>query len=340
MSNKTQLAVHTIPELVEMVPILLGFIPAESLVVVYIRPATNGRPGEQCSGSGSVHLVSRADLPTSTMEREIILDPTSSHAQGDHLVLIAYSDDPDGAVHELRDLHRRWRGGPIPGGDRRHRRRVPGDRGGRRTSADRWRRWSGDRRGGAGRHPTPAAGPARTRRHHHRTRPRPGPGDRREDRGHPVERISTGRGRHAHLAGREEDTGWPPTSDQDLLLLIASVQDIDVRDAAWACISTAEAQRHVDLWRQAATRVNGPLALPVLGLLGIADGIAGQGGLANVVLERAQSTEGSEAYSMLGLLAEILGRGVDPACWEALGPSGDDVGQAEVISGLDPEESR
>ena len=86
--------------------------------------------------------------------------------------------------------------------------------------------------------------------------------------------------------------GWPWLSDDDLLQLVASVQRIDVRDAAWAAMTRATASSHADLWRQAATVVDGPYALPVLALLAMAGWISGNGALSNVALDRASTIDG------------------------------------------------
>jgi hypothetical protein len=101
-------------------------------------------------------------------------------------------------------------------------------------------------------------------------------------------------------------------------VLVASVQNIQVRDAAWAAITCAEAERHIDLWRQVARLVGGGPALPVLGLLGMAAWIAGQGALANLVLDRAAGTVGSADYTLFELVETVLRVGVNPGEWDRL----------------------
>jgi hypothetical protein len=92
-------------------------------------------------------------------------------------------------------------------------------------------------------------------------------------------------------------------------------------------MTCADAEQHIDLWRLVARLVDGRPALPVLALLGMAAWIGGQGALANMVLGRARTTESSGAYSMFDLLAEILQRGINPACWANLAPTPGKIGK-------------
>ncbi len=112
--------------------------------------------------------------------------------------------------------------------------------------------------------------------------------------------------------------GYPRINSQEAARLVGAVDDIHVRDAAWCHIAAADALEHVDLWRGIASRVDGPKARPVLGLLATAAWIGGNGTLANLTLERAATTDGAAGYSLFGLLRQILDRGMPPTVWPGL----------------------
>ena len=86
----------------------------------------------------------------------------------------------------------------------------------------------------------------------------------------------------------------------------------------WAAITCADADLHIDLWRQVARLVDGPPALPVLALLGMAAWIGGQGALANLVLDRAAETEGYSHYTLFELLQGVLRVGINPREWDTM----------------------
>ena len=58
--------------------------------------------------------------------------------------------------------------------------------------------------------------------------------------------------------------------------------------------------------------------MPVLGLLGMAGWIGGDGALANVALERAEQVPGGIRYSMLTLLQEVVEKAVPPSAWDQM----------------------
>ena len=98
--------------------------------------------------------------------------------------------------------------------------------------------------------------------------------------------------------------------------LSVAVQDIMVRDAAWALMSRQRIEAHVDLWTQVTRRaVDGFVAAPS-SLLGFACWIQGSGALARCAAERALGDV--PGYSMAILLEESLDRCVPPSAWRPI----------------------
>ena len=112
------------------------------------------------------------------------------------------------------------------------------------------------------------------------------------------------------LQGRLDDDG--------AALLAALSTHPDARDVALLSISRADADQHVDLWRQVVNRT-----LPVhqgypLALLGMAAWITGEGALAAMCLERAERLV---PYSRLvGILSLVIEAVVPPTLWDDLRP--------------------
>jgi Domain of unknown function (DUF4192) len=98
--------------------------------------------------------------------------------------------------------------------------------------------------------------------------------------------------------------------------LSVAIQDVMVRDAAWALMSRDGIDSHVDLWTQ-VTRwaVDGFVAAPA-SLLGFASWIQGSGALARCAAERALADD--PGYSMAHLLEESLDRCVPPSAWRPI----------------------
>jgi hypothetical protein len=98
--------------------------------------------------------------------------------------------------------------------------------------------------------------------------------------------------------------------------LSVAVQDIMVRDVAWALMSRRRIEAHVDLWTQVTRRaVDGFVAAPS-SLLGFACWIQGSGALARCAAERALGDD--PGYSMARLLEESLDRCVPPSAWRPI----------------------
>jgi len=101
----------------------------------------------------------------------------------------------------------------------------------------------------------------------------------------------------------------PPTEDEAawLGLLLVSLR---VRDEAWVRMNEPDLQTHMRLWRHVLTRVTEPYAAAPACLLSFAAWRAGEGALANVALDRALAAD--PHYSMARLLQELFISGLPP----------------------------
>ncbi len=101
---------------------------------------------------------------------------------------------------------------------------------------------------------------------------------------------------------------------------------IVVRDVAWAQMTRDDAEHAFALWSQVARRVLPPFEPAVLSLAGFAAWLKGDGASAWCAVERAEAADPD--YSMMRLLRETLLRAVPPTCWQQLD-------EAEVWAVLD-----
>lgn len=104
--------------------------------------------------------------------------------------------------------------------------------------------------------------------------------------------------------------------DDDCVRLAVLCGDLEVRDVAWALMTTKRAADHVALWRQVVARASEPLAAAPLCLLGMAAWIMGNGALQNCCMERAQQID--PGYTLAKLLDDINRRAVPPSLWREL----------------------
>ncbi|MFV2083833.1 DUF4192 domain-containing protein [Micromonospora sp. LOL_021] len=106
--------------------------------------------------------------------------------------------------------------------------------------------------------------------------------------------------------------GIAPT-DEDIAWLSLLLTDLEVRDYAWERVTDELWQ--VTFWQDIARRAEPELAAGPASLLAFAAWRAGNGALARVALDRALDVE--PGYSMAKLMDDVLVRGIPPA---ALGP--------------------
>lgn len=100
-------------------------------------------------------------------------------------------------------------------------------------------------------------------------------------------------------------------ADDEIAWLGVLLTHLRVRDEAWVRIDPDLASEHIVLWREVLRRVENPYVPAPASLLAYAAFISGDGGLANVALDRAH--EADPRYSMAGLLREVIQMGLPPS---------------------------
>lgn len=105
-------------------------------------------------------------------------------------------------------------------------------------------------------------------------------------------------------------------SDRDLVTFALLAMDVRVRDEAWIAMTREDAWIHVELWQQVVARAVRDLATPPLCLLGMAAWIEGQGALQVCCMERAMTINPN--YGMVGMLTDLNERAVPPSVWDRM----------------------
>lgn len=101
-----------------------------------------------------------------------------------------------------------------------------------------------------------------------------------------------------------------PTEDQ-IAWLGVLLTHVRVRDEAWVRIDPDRVGQHILLWREVLRRVEEPYAPAPASLLAYGAFIAGDGGLANVAIDRALAAD--PGYSMALLLKDVIQAGLPPS---------------------------
>ena len=114
------------------------------------------------------------------------------------------------------------------------------------------------------------------------------------------QRLADGRPLQAAEAGR--------------LLVLASL--VPTRDVAWSEISREDAEAHVELWRELVRRAPRDLLPGASSLLAFAAWQQGDGALAWCALDRCLEVDPD--YSMAHCVADILGAAIPPGLWEQI----------------------
>lgn len=99
-------------------------------------------------------------------------------------------------------------------------------------------------------------------------------------------------------------------TDDELARIGWCMQDVRVRDAAWALIRRPAADRHQAFWVDAVRRMPESLVPAPAALLGWAAWQAGHGALAWIAIDRCRAVD--PAYGLAGILAHCLDQAVPP----------------------------
>lgn len=99
----------------------------------------------------------------------------------------------------------------------------------------------------------------------------------------------------------------------DLAGVLQGMCDRAVRDAAWGSMTRHEASDHVALWTDAVQRAPDDLVGAPAAVLGLAAWLSGNGALAWCAVDR--SVESDPDNSLAELVGELLSRAVPPSSW-------------------------
>ncbi|MBA2456668.1 MAG: DUF4192 domain-containing protein [Nocardioidaceae bacterium] len=128
--------------------------------------------------------------------------------------------------------------------------------------------------------------------------------------------AQVGAGRVKSLLSRAVAAPGTSLSDAEVASLSVWCRNIIVRDVAWAQISRDNAAASFAVWAQVARRVVPPFEPAVLCLASFAAWLKGDGASAWCALERVEAVE--PGYSMMQLVRELLERGISPVGWPQL----------------------
>lgn len=102
--------------------------------------------------------------------------------------------------------------------------------------------------------------------------------------------------------------------DPELARLLRALTVTTLRDAAWSSFTRADAQGHVDLWLEVLRRTPQRFVPPVATLLGFAAWQCGQGALAWCAVDRCAEVD--PTYTLMTYLASALTHALPPSVWE------------------------
>lgn len=113
---------------------------------------------------------------------------------------------------------------------------------------------------------------------------------------------------------RHTTAGTVPSDGEAARLLRAIGFDLDARDAAWVGVPRDDAPAHVALWTDLLRRAPEEHVPDAAAILGLVAWLAGHGALAWCAVDRAVALE--PTHSLAGLVGDLLAGAVPPTDWE------------------------
>ena len=108
-------------------------------------------------------------------------------------------------------------------------------------------------------------------------------------------------------------SGGTAPGDADVARLLVGMREPLVRDAVWLVMTPDTAREHVGLWTDVVRRSPLDVLAAPAALLGFAAWLSGQGALAWCAIDRCRAADPD--YALAGLLAEMLVHSVPPSVW-------------------------
>lgn len=330
MTSPTRYTARTPDDLLALVPVVLGFVPDQSVVMLTFAAPPAGR-----DGPGAHPFHARINLPDAGVARQVdevvagLLDPVLRHRLA-RVAFVLYTDDAGTAARVTEALCARFAAAGIevlevlradgrhwfpmlPGRPpltyqgiaydvSAHPFRVRSVLDGQVTHASRAELAAtlapGQVLGSAALAPALAA---------------------IERLGEPGQLAAEAAWLRATLRRRLEKRSSP--DDAEAARILAAVREIELRDVAWSLMDRAVAPRHVELWSDLLRRAPEALAAPAGGLLAFAAWLAGHGALAWCAVDRCAEVE--PGYRLAGYVAQALTHAVPPSVWQP--PAADEL---------------
>jgi len=103
-------------------------------------------------------------------------------------------------------------------------------------------------------------------------------------------------------------------SDRDTARLLGLVRDLRLRDVAWSTITRGDARGHVGFWTELLRRSPADLVPAPAALLGFSAWLAGHGALAWCAVDACLEVDPD--YGLADILTQLLGNAVPPTEWD------------------------